>query len=134
MSPVLRPFRVAALAGLVLATACGDDGGTGPTFCGNIPVALFDNVPSFALADLRPAIVDAGTRLVPALPDSPARTQLRTSLQNLSLANAADEGTCTEFSVAVAALGAIENSAGTSPEAASVRVVLELVGASLRGP
>lgn len=125
-------LAIAALSAALVA--CGDDG-MEPTFCGGIPAARFDNVPAFPLEELRPALVDAATRLVPRLPEAPTRTQLATSLENLAVFGAAgDEATCTEFSVAVAALGAIEGSTAPSPELSSVRVVVELAGASLRAP
>ena len=132
----MRRGRHAALAAAACAAAlaCGDDG-VEPTFCGGIPGALFDNVPALPLASLRPALTDARTRLVPRLPDGPARTQLATSLENLAASGATrDEAICTEFTVGVAALGAIEGSSAVSPELSSVRVVVELVGASLRAP
>jgi hypothetical protein len=132
----VKGLRAAAATTVVAAItlSCGDDG-VEPTFCGGIPAALFDNVPAFPIGELRPALVDAGTRLVPQLPDVPARNQLATSLDNLAVFGATgDEATCTEFSVAVAALGAIEGSSPASPELASVRIVVELVGASLRAP
>ena len=132
----MRRGRHAALAAAACAAAlaCGDDG-VEPTFCGGIPAARFDNVPAFPLEELRPALVDVATRLVTRLPEAPTRTQLATSLENLAEFGAAgDEATCTEFSVAAAALGAIEGSSGASPELSSVRVVVELVGASLRAP
>lgn len=128
----LRHGALAVLSAALLA--CGDDG-MEPTFCGGLPRALFDNVPAFPLEELRPALVDAATRLVPRLPEAPTRTQLATSLENLAASGAVrDEGTCTEFSVAAAALGAIEGSSAASPELSSVRVVVELAGAALRGP
>jgi hypothetical protein len=127
-----RRSAKATVALAVLSLACGDDG-VEPTFCGGIPAALFDNVPEFSFGQLRPALVDASTRLVPELPEGPTRTQLATSLENLAVfGSAADEATCTEFSVAVAALVAIEGSSPPTPELASVRIVVELAGASLR--
>jgi hypothetical protein len=66
-------LRAAAATAVVAAItlSCGDDG-VEPTFCGGIPAALFDNVPAFPIGELRPALVDAGTRLVPQLPDGQA--------------------------------------------------------------
>ncbi|MEN8375543.1 MAG: hypothetical protein ABFS34_08850 [Gemmatimonadota bacterium] len=135
---IIRAHTAALVVAAVALLSCGDDGGGGivePTFCQGIPAALFDNVPSLPLAQLRPALRDANSRLIPALPDVTARSQLVASMDRLAIATTRDEATCTEFSVAAAALGAIEADAqGRSPEASSVRVVLELLGGSLRGP
>jgi hypothetical protein len=87
-------------------------------------------------ADFRAALIDAQTRLAPALPAGAAADELRAALNSLvnNLDGTGREAGCRLAHVAVAALERQPDLPETLPDRAALRLVLDLISAALAGP
>lgn len=121
--------------GLLLAVGCSDDEAEpmGPSPCDDLPPVEVSEV--VTLEEMELALDDAGDRLLTALEEGWQKEQLRTSLVGLSKVPKGRDTRCHLFLTSKQMLDQLDdlNDPETAVERESIRLVLDLTLASLKG-
>ncbi len=130
-------MRLALLLLVVLLGACSDDPSTpfalAPCELADATTPALPGAPVSTLSELKPALEDAATRLVTALPESNERTDLETALTGLSSAPASWDTSCRLYLVGDAALARLDqrDHPYSLPDRAALRMTLQVARAAL---
>jgi len=126
---------VSALA--ALSIACSDDApdpfALAP--CDELPAATLSAAPRLTMEELAPALRDAATRLVLALPEGELRQDLRSTMQSLSAAPGSRDTACRLFLLSREGLDRLggEEDPASAPDRTAIGLVLEVTRTALEG-